>query len=107
MLGFADKKTKEMLRPDYRVSVEELFKRFEEVLLYGHSDLFQASNHAPTGLQHEKSLLAKELEESWQMVEHDPDAPGGLGFSLPRRGRFDLSPDYRHKNLWRPWSLRQ
>ena len=43
LLGLADEGTRNKLRPDYTMSVEELFKRCEEVLLYGSSNQSRTS----------------------------------------------------------------
>ena len=76
MLGFADEDTQNKLRPDYAMSVEELFKRFEEVLLYGSSN----QSHTSEGTAQPKSGAPERGMLDWavSLPSGDPELVGDL-----------------------------
>ena len=84
MLRFADEETRKKLQPDYSMSMEHLYRQFEEVLLSRQSMPSPSKQQrAEDGMKWSRAAQSSfaetrdDLEECWEIVNHDEKNPSG------------------------------
>lgn len=94
LLGFADAEIQQKLRPDYSMSVQDVFKQFEDVLLDKHPDVDLRDRYGagqPRNEAHDMdhAMTTKHRDDrldNWEIIDESPDSSSVQdGLSVVRR----------------------